>query len=193
MSLFASNDLKRIARANGGKFAKADISESLKSGAKFDIFLSHSYLDKEEVEGLYLVLTDYGFKVYVDWIVDADLDRTQVTKSSANLIRQRMKSSKTLLLGISTNASLSKWMPWELGFMDAHTGLCAVIPVSREAISREFYKGFEYLSLYPFIKEHPNRLDQDRLWVIEAADKYVVFDDWLKKGEQPSEREFLIY
>lgn len=193
MSLFTSNDLKRIARANGGKFAKANISESLKPGVEFDIFLSHSYLDKEEVEGLYLVLTDYGFKVYVDWIVDADLDRAQVTKSSANLIRQRMKSSKTLLLGVSTNASLSKWMPWELGFMDAHTGRCAVIPVSREVISRESYKGFEYLSLYPFIKEHPNRLDQDRLWVIEAADKYVVFNDWLEKGEQPSEREFLIY
>jgi len=145
------------------------------------------------VEGLYITLSNYGLKVYVDWIVDPQLDRANITKKSANLIRQRMKSSKTLLLGISTNASISKWMPWELGFMDAHTGKCAIVPVSRELTTKESYQGFEYLKLYPFIKEQPNRAGDDKLWVIEEADKYIVFEDWFKDGKQPYIRDTLIY
>ena len=43
---------------------------------KFDIFLSHSFLDKAEVQGLYQELTDFGYSVYVDWVVDPHLDRT---------------------------------------------------------------------------------------------------------------------
>ena len=77
----------------------------------FDIFLSHSFLDQREVKGLYIELTDLGYRVYVDWIADPQLDRNNVTKESAELIRNRMKSSKTLLLAISENAEMSKWMP----------------------------------------------------------------------------------
>lgn len=62
----------------------------------FNIFLSHSFLDKDEVEGLYLELTHMGYKVYVDWIIDPYLNRNNVTKATANHIRNRLKSSKTL-------------------------------------------------------------------------------------------------
>lgn len=53
----------------------------------FDIFLSHSYLDKEDVEGLYIELTRMGFKVYVDWIIDPNLVRTNVTKTTATIFK----------------------------------------------------------------------------------------------------------
>ena len=53
----------------------------------FYIFLSHSFLDKDEVEGLYIELTNQGYSVYVDWIIDPHLDRTNVTKASAKLIQ----------------------------------------------------------------------------------------------------------
>lgn len=89
-------------------------------------------MDKEVVKGLYNTLTEQGFSVYVDWIVDPDLNRSFVTKESAEKIRKRMDQSRSLLYAISTNAEMSKWMPWELGYVDGIPGhKCAILPVTK--------------------------------------------------------------
>lgn len=162
------------------------------TNATFDIFLSHSFLDKKVVEGLYIELTRMGFTVYVDWIVDADLDRNNVTKSTATLIRNRLRSSKSLLLAISENASMSKWMPWELGYVDGNTRKCAILPVSDRLYPNSSFKGTEYLSLYPFVKKDKDIFKKDVLWIIEEARKYVSMEDWLK-GNLPSHKEYPIF
>lgn len=150
---------------------------------EFDIFISHSFLDKKEIQGLYIELTNFGYSVYVDWVIDPHLDRENVTKESAELIRARMKSSKSILLAISFNASISKWMPWELGYIDGNTKKCAIIPVSKEKIPPKFFKRTEYLLLYPFIKKLPTKHDHiERLWVIEDKFKYSRFETWFQNG-----------
>lgn len=106
MALFTSNYLKNRYSSSLITEQKRMFSSVDKSKLKFDIFLSHSFLDREEVLGLYRELTEMGFSVYVDWIVDADLDRNNVTKATAELIRNRMKNSKSLLLAVSTNAAM---------------------------------------------------------------------------------------
>lgn len=193
MSLYSSSYLKNLARSRPAQAKTKLFTESRQIETGFDIFLSHSFLDKEEVEGLYLELTDFGFKVYVDWIIDPHLDRANVTKESASFIRNRMRTCNSLLLAISTNADTSKWMPWELGYMDAKTSKCAIIPVSKEAILPKSYKGVEYLSLYPFIKKLPTDKQINKLWIIEESQKYVVFDDWFHKNTQPFIRETKIF
>lgn len=193
MSLYSSSYLKNLARNRPAQAKTKLFTESRQIETGFDIFLSHSFLDKEEVEGLYLELTDFGFKVYVDWIIDPHLDRANVTKESASFIGNRMKTCKSLLLAISTNADTSKWMPWELGYMDSKTSKCAIIPVSKEAILPKSYKGVEYLSLYPFIKKLPTDKLINKLWIIEESQKYVVFDDWFHKNTQPFIRETKIF
>jgi len=193
MALYSSTYLKNLA-SNRPLQTKKRLFESHQLETGFDIFLSHSFLDKDEVEGLYLELTDFGFTVYVDWIIDPHLDRTNVTKESATHIRNRMRSCKSLLLAISTNASTSKWMPWELGFMDGKTAKCAIIPVSKETTAvPNSYKGVEYLSLYPFIKKLRSDKQVDKLWIIEESNKFVVFDDWFTFGTQPFKRTTNIY
>lgn len=162
--------------------ARKDIQTS------FDIFLSHSFLDKEIIRGLYIELTNMGFKVYVDWIIDPELNRDNVTKETATKIRNRLNMSKTLLLAISENATVSKWMPWELGYGDGHTHKCAIIPVSETTYGSTSWKGAEYLSLYPFIKKHNNSL-----YVIENANRYVMFDSWFKYNMNPSYQGVNIY
>lgn len=133
MAIYSSEYLKGVASRKQQLFEQKLFSvKNTPVNTPFDIFLSHSFLDKTDVQGLYQELTDFGFTVYVDWIVDPHLDRTNVTKASANLIQGRLKSSKTLLLAISTNAAMSKWMPWELGYVDGHTNKCAIIPVSKK-------------------------------------------------------------
>ena len=78
----------------------------------FDIFLSYNIYDKDVVKGIYYVLTKMGFKVYVDFIVDPSMNRSKVTKETAQRIQSRLKHSKSLIYAQSSNAAMSKWMPW---------------------------------------------------------------------------------
>ncbi|PPK95810.1 TIR domain-containing protein [Nonlabens xylanidelens] len=185
MPLYTSRYLKNLSERKTVLFSRQVLNESKKIHTSFDIFLSHSFLDKNEVEGLYIELTNQGYSVYVDWIIDPHLDRTNVTKSSAKLIQNRLKISKTLLLAISTNATVSKWMPWELGYVDGNTNKCAIIPISKSEYAPDSYVGLEYLSIYPFIKKVPTKGSGEKLFVIEEALKYIIFDNWLKLGEKP--------
>lgn len=184
MGIYSSAELKSIASKKQSLFeSKMFSARNVPVTTKFDIFLSHSFLDKVEVQGLYQELIDFGYSVYVDWIVDPHLDRTNVTKKSATLVRERMKNSKTLLLAISTNATMSKWIPWELGYVDGNTNKCAIIPVSKESTPPKSFKGSEYLILYPFIKKLPVKdTNEDKLWVIESEFSYSQFDSWFING-----------
>ena len=121
---------------------------------EFDIFLSHSYSDKEYIEGLFSEFSSKGYTVYVDWIIDSDLQRNNVTKSTIDLIKKRMKQSKSLIYATSKNASKSKWMPWELGYMDGDKGKCAVLPITDYETSD--FKSQEFLSVYPIIGQNDN-------------------------------------
>lgn len=192
MPLYTSSYLKNLSERKTIELSRQILNESKKTHLSFDIFLSHSFLDKDEVEGLYIELTIRGYSVYVDWIIDPHLDRKNVTKKSATLIRNRLKSSKTLLLAISVNAAISKWMPWELGYVDGNTNKCAIIPVSKSDNAPTSYFGFEYLKLYPFIKKMPTKELGQKLFVIEEAKKYVIFDDWLK-GKEPKFNDIGIF
>lgn len=131
--------------------------------------------------------------MYVDWIIDPQLDRNNLTMETAEFIRNRLKHSKTLLFGISQNAIDSKWIPWELGYMDAHTQKCAVMPISRSSTPPQSFKGSEFLSLYPFVKKAKDIMDRDRLWVIASAYNYVIFDRWYKDNLQPYTQKADIY
>ncbi len=119
------------------------------SNELFDVFLSYNINDKDVVKGIYYVLKKMGFKVYVDFMVDPQLDRRSVTKETAKCIQSRLKHSKSLIYAQSSNAAMSKWMPWELGVVDGNTSKCFIMPVQKgyEIInSRQ-----EYLLLYPVI------------------------------------------
>lgn len=68
----------------------------LESGDSYDIFLSHSYLDKVQVLSLVKLFNKHHFSVYVDWIEDKQLSRNNVNVQTADLLRERMKQSKCL-------------------------------------------------------------------------------------------------
>lgn len=195
MGIYSSEYLKRIASRKQKLFEQKLFSvQNVPDNTEFDIFLSHSFLDREEVQGLYQELTDFGYAVYVDWIVDPHLDRSNVTKESASLVRKRMKCSKSLLLAISINASMSKWIPWELGYVDGNVNRCAIIPVSKEETPPKSFEGKEYLSLYPFIKKLPLKGTKEvKLWVIENENSYSQFDSWFTDGIIKENRKANIY
>jgi len=179
MPLYTSTYLKELSLRKSFFKAENILAESKKTHTTFDIFLSHSFLDKDEVEGLYIELTNKGFSVYVDWIIDPDLDRNNVTKETAEIIRKRMKSSKSLLLAISVNAAMSKWMPWELGYVDGNTNQCAIVPISKDSSIPRSFKRSEYLLLYPYLKRATIAYESES-FITESAYSYVSLNDWVR-------------
>lgn len=125
-------------------------SRSATSYESIDVFLSHSSKDAEIVLGVKAILESKGIKVYVDWQDDPQANRDHVTSETAELLRTRMKQSKSLIFMATENSSGSKWMPWELGYFDGFSGgSVAVLPVvDYEGAS---FNGQEYLGLYPVV------------------------------------------
>jgi hypothetical protein len=160
------------------------LSERHKKHTGFDIFLSHSNLDRKEVEGIYIELTNKGFSVYVDWIIDPHLDRNNVSKETAELIRERMRSSRTLVLAMSSNVSLSKWIPWELGYVDGKTNNCALLPIAPGSSTVHVFHRREYLLLYPYFKKARVNYSEE-LFLTESKNYFMPVDSWVKRGGNP--------
>lgn len=118
----------------------------------FDIFLSHCLKDAEEVASALALLEEQGHKVYVDWVIDKNLNREHVTPGTADILRKRMRQSDALFFATSVNSPDSRWMPWELGYFDGlRKGRIAVMPLLPS--SNSSFKGQEYLGLYPVVEQ----------------------------------------
>jgi hypothetical protein len=129
----------------------AEETASVRDAETFDVFLSHCLKDAEVVAGVKVLLEEQGHKVYVDWIVDRQLDREKVTPETANVLRRRMQASQSLLFATSDNSPDSRWMPWELGYFDGlRQGKIAVLPLVPSPSST--FEGQEYLGLYPVVE-----------------------------------------
>jgi hypothetical protein len=165
--------------------AMRHFSESSERVLAFDIFLSHSYSDRKGAIGIKNILeNDFGYSVYIDWVVDRDLNRDNVSTSTAKRIKERMKKCKCLFYVTSTNASTSKWMPWETGLMDGLKNRVAICPFSDNSRTNQFV-GQEYLGIYPYITiDKTTTSTNEYLWIQIDANTYVKFDDWLK-GTEP--------
>ncbi|MBK7129068.1 MAG: toll/interleukin-1 receptor domain-containing protein [Crocinitomicaceae bacterium] len=153
---------------------------------QYDIFLSHSSEDEVLVEGLRLEIQDMGYSVYVDWIEDPELDRSNVTIETAQLLKDRMQNCKSLIYAISENSYESIWIPWELGYFDGINGKIAILPISKQ--TEYDYEGAEYLGLYNYVQRSKIKgTDTDQIWVYEKSDSYVSYKNWLT-GIKPYKR-----
>lgn len=196
MALFSYSELKKIQipvnetfDSNRVNIAKSAASVSVNQNDKFDIFLSHSYSDKDIIPQLKKQLESFGYSVYVDWINDRFLSREQVNKATAEVLQKRMKQSKCLLFATSENSSDSKWMPWELGYFDGiKNKMVAILPLKKEFNGfQNDFKGQEYLGLYYYIDKSQTEAGNEKLFVWEDRQSYIVFNSWLN-GEQPYKR-----
>jgi hypothetical protein len=136
-----------------GQFVEAELRKSARTAVDtaFDIFLSHSYEDARIIFGVKRLLERRGLSVYVDWVEDRQLDRSQVTKDTARRLRTRMNHCGYLLYASSRASSSSKWMPWELGYFDGRRPeRVGILPITESA--DDAFVCVEYLGLYPLIQ-----------------------------------------
>lgn len=188
MAIFTETELKNRANRSTFQFTKSASSillESVRSFRSFDtydIFLSHNIGDAEIVLGLKQLLEDLKYRVYVDWLVDPQLDRNKVSKETANHLRERLKCSNSLFFLTSDNSINSKWMPWECGYFDGFKGKVAIVPITKESRPTNEYKGQEYLGLYPYaLKEKVFGIDTIR--VHQNINLFLDFNTWVKTPE----------
>lgn len=149
----------------------------------YDIFLSHSSKDAELILGVKATLEDLGYRVYVDWVDDAQLERSNVNEATAQLLRERMTASKSLFYVTTDNSVASKWMPWECGYFDGFKGKVAILPVKQYALSNE-YNGQEYLGLYPYCVKGQSTAGAERLWIYKDKNYYLVYESWLEASRE---------
>lgn len=98
----------------------------------YDLFLSHSSIDKEELLKLKSSLNSEDLNVYIDWVNDRDaLSRELTNVDTAKVIIERLKSSKALMYIHTASSFESKWTPWELGYFHAlNKKICVYMPDS---------------------------------------------------------------
>jgi len=146
----------------------------------YDVFLSHSYLDKVQVFALIKLFNIHHFSVYVDWIEDKQLDRNSVNEKTADLLRNRMKQSRSLSYLTTKNITNSKWCPWELGYFDGlKQSKCCILPVMEYGGK---FNGQEYLGLYPYL-EYASLAGVDtgcNFYICnQSRTKFIKLRDWI--------------
>ena len=157
MSFFTLSEVRNIAKLHTTNTKSAGVilneaKRNFSTTRTYDIFLSHAFLDADLVLGVKTLLESKGYSVYVDWIEDSHLNRDNVTKETAERIRERMKHCKNLYYLTSENAKDSKWMPWELGYFDgSKPSKVWILPLLE--YEWQTFKGQEYLSLYPIVNK----------------------------------------
>jgi hypothetical protein len=182
MPLISRRDLRRFPVDVRTKTASINEERNAPVTTAFDVFLSHSYRDaraltQDELFQLKKLIESWGLKVYVDWIVDPHLDRSRVTAENAQCLRNRMTRSRSLLYATTQTSSTSKWMPWELGYVDGKTSRAAILPVIDQ--SGDGYAGQEYLGIYPHVTKLPSQSGRETLYVIFDKRRYLELSEWI--------------
>lgn len=153
------------------------------SAIEYDLFISHSFLDKDIVDGLAYLFREAGYTVYIDWINDSNLERTNVTPETAKTIKNSITGSRGTEYIATSNSTASKWCPWEPGVSDGYNGKVCILPV----MYSNSFKGQEYLGLYPYLDYATSETGKYEFWITDHNNnnkKYIRLRDWLN-GEKP--------
>ncbi len=135
----------------------------------FDVFLSHSSKDYDEIIKIKAMLNRQGLTVYVDWIEDRNALKRELTSvDTAKALIERIKQSRAILYVLTSTSITSVWTPWELGYAQALGKKICVLPLE------EGVKAPEYLDLY----EKTELIDNRKL-AIQGDGTRLPLEEWL--------------
>ena len=135
----------------------------------YDLFISHSYKDRDALIRIKALLNGSNLNVYLDWVNDKDeLLREKTCAETAAVITERIRNSKAILY-IHTEESInSRWTPWEIGFAHAlGKKICVYSP--DETVEKP-----EFIQLYDTAV-----LEGDGL-LVKADGSAIKITDWIK-------------
>ncbi len=84
---------------------------------KYNIFISHSFVDQEKIIKLYKWLNTKGYSCYCDWTSDSEfLKRNMISKYTEEVLKKRIEQSNFVVYAKSDTAEQSKWVAFELEY-----------------------------------------------------------------------------
>ena len=90
---------------------------SVQYAKTYDLFVSHSYQDKEQVRSFVKQANAAGLSCYVDWTADREfLRRSLVSQYTEEVLKFRMQHAKRLVYLSSERSRASKWVAFELQY-----------------------------------------------------------------------------
>jgi hypothetical protein len=119
------------------------LNEARILGAK-TAFLCHSHHDAILARGLVQLLSDAGWRVYIDW-QDAQMPESP-NQETAQRIKQKIVDLEYFLFLATPKSMSSRWCPWEIGYADGKKQLDRILIVPTEDGTQTH--GNEYLQLY---------------------------------------------
>lgn len=129
---------------------------------EYDIFLSHSSYDRDEVIRLAKIFNSIGLHTYTDWINDLHyLKRDLLSNETTKILIDRLNKSKILVYYITESSLDSYWTSWEIGYF---MGLGKEI----------FIYNPDKLEVPHYIVKFYNLQIKDNLIVLENADKTII-------------------
>lgn len=144
----------------------------LEQHKSFDVFLSHSSVDKKDILRLKTLLNSKNLSVYIDWIEDRDSLRRELTNAdTARVIIERIKHTKAVLYVQTESSVLSLWTSWELGYASAIEKKICVLPL-------EYILNLPaYLDIY----DRASLLGDEIL--VDDQDEVMPIEIWIKKNK----------
>ncbi len=85
-----------------------------------------------------------------------------------------MGQCRALFYAATENATTSKWMPWELGYVHGSTQKVAIVPILQSDPGTDEYRGQEYLGVYHYVVK-----TNTSLWIDRDRNRYVGAREWL--------------
>lgn len=137
---------------------------------EYDLFISHSYKDKDALIRIKALLNGQNLNVYLDWVNDKDeLLREKTCAETAAVITERIRNSRAILY-IHTEESInSRWTPWEIGFAHAlGKKICVYSP--DENVEKP-----EFIQLYETAVFKSDDL------LVKVGGSTIEIKDWIKK------------
>lgn len=135
----------------------ANLMDSARGMLK-SVFLCHSHLDAELVQGVLKLFHQAGWNDYVDWN-----DKTmpaQPDQVTASRLKEKIASHNYFVFLATANSIASRWCPWEIGYADGAKAndSILILPTSEGTQTH----GSEYLGLYRCIDW--NTVKELRVW-----------------------------
>ena len=127
---------------------RLELKTSVQNKKRYDVFLSHSSKDAEQIRNIMHILNKEGFVCYCDWTSDNDfLKRSMVSDYTKEVLKKRMLQSENLIYICSKNSRQSKWVRFELEYYDNYgKGKIYVINLDDQDLKKnaENYKELQY-------------------------------------------------
>lgn len=161
MALMDYDDIARYAKEP----VREGLSKSASAAKRASVFLSHSWRDRKQLNGVIRFFGLLDTPVYVDEL-DHALPRV-VSEETAELLANRINQCPRLVVLVSPASRESRWIPWELGLAHGLKGVAqiATLPISdRASAHQEAWTQREYLRLYPRIRWA--RLNGSMQWAV---------------------------